>query len=48
MHIQNYTKNYKITHFADDELVKRAPTRLGRAPVASGTGAKAPATAGCV
>jgi hypothetical protein len=45
MHIQNYTKNYKLLTLPDDEPVKRAPTGSGRVPVASGTGAEAPAAA---
>jgi hypothetical protein len=49
MHIQNYTKNYKIVlTLSDDEPVKRAPVGSGRASVASATGAEAPAAAGCV
>jgi hypothetical protein len=49
MHIQNYTKNYKIVlTLPDDEPVKRAPAGSGRVPVASGMGAEAWAGARCV
>jgi hypothetical protein len=41
-------KFLKLLTLPDDEPVKRAPAGLGRAPVASGTGAEAPAAAGCV
>jgi hypothetical protein len=48
MHIQNYTKIIKLLTLSDDEPVKRASVGSGRAPVASETGAEAPAAAGGV
>jgi hypothetical protein len=41
-------KIIKLLTLPDDESVKRAPAGSGRAPVASGTGAEAPAALGCV
>jgi hypothetical protein len=41
-------KIIKVLTLSDDEPMKQAPTGSGRAPMVSGTGAEAPAGAGCI